>query len=181
MVMCVSGCRRLPLLGVKRNNINRSERDSPTTHQKWIILGLLFFYCLFDPYIFMDDLFWAIDCKVFLEYCSFMPMSPNSAMKIVQYFTTINPWVSRTLMSFFPLVPASAPFITAFIIKPYKKKAQHPNSARPSNAAIIGSGHCYFCRMRVHPTDGCNRPCPRYPQIHVHRAMAYPHSNPMMP
>uniref|UniRef100_A0A915HQV6 C3H1-type domain-containing protein n=1 Tax=Romanomermis culicivorax TaxID=13658 RepID=A0A915HQV6_ROMCU len=32
-------------------------------------------------------------------------------------------------------------------------RAQHPNSAGPSNATATGASHCYFCGMRAHPTD----------------------------
>uniref|UniRef100_A0A915J552 Uncharacterized protein n=1 Tax=Romanomermis culicivorax TaxID=13658 RepID=A0A915J552_ROMCU len=38
-----------------------------------------------------------------------------------------------------------------------------------------------FCRMRVHPTDRCDRPCPHCHQIRMHRARACPHQTPMMP
>uniref|UniRef100_A0A915IRX2 Secreted protein n=1 Tax=Romanomermis culicivorax TaxID=13658 RepID=A0A915IRX2_ROMCU len=33
-------------------------------------------------------------------------------------------------------------------------RAQHPDSTSPSTATATGASHCYFCRMRVHPTDG---------------------------
>uniref|UniRef100_A0A915J2V4 Uncharacterized protein n=1 Tax=Romanomermis culicivorax TaxID=13658 RepID=A0A915J2V4_ROMCU len=54
----------------------------------------------------------------------FMFQFPAIIIRISQYFTSINPWFSRILQSMFPMVPASAPFITAFIIKPYRKKRQ---------------------------------------------------------
>uniref|UniRef100_A0A915I122 Uncharacterized protein n=1 Tax=Romanomermis culicivorax TaxID=13658 RepID=A0A915I122_ROMCU len=60
-------------------------------------------------------------------------------------------------------------------------QAQHPNNAGPSNATATGASCCYFCRMRVHPTDQCDRPCAHCRQIRVHRAMACPHPNLTMP
>uniref|UniRef100_A0A915J0U0 Uncharacterized protein n=1 Tax=Romanomermis culicivorax TaxID=13658 RepID=A0A915J0U0_ROMCU len=59
--------------------------------------------------------------------------------------------------------------------------AQHPNSAGPRNAATIGAGRCYFCPMRAHLTDRCDRPCPHCHQIRLHRATACLHQNPTMP
>uniref|UniRef100_A0A915J3I7 CCHC-type domain-containing protein n=1 Tax=Romanomermis culicivorax TaxID=13658 RepID=A0A915J3I7_ROMCU len=60
-------------------------------------------------------------------------------------------------------------------------QAQHPNSTGPSNATATNTGRCYFCRMRGHPTDRCNGPCPHCHQIRVHRAMACPHRIPTVP
>uniref|UniRef100_A0A915J4H2 Uncharacterized protein n=1 Tax=Romanomermis culicivorax TaxID=13658 RepID=A0A915J4H2_ROMCU len=59
--------------------------------------------------------------------------------------------------------------------------AQHPNSAGPSDAPAAHTGHCYFCQMRAHPTNRCDRPCPHCHQIRVHRAMACPNWNLTMP
>uniref|UniRef100_A0A915K678 Uncharacterized protein n=1 Tax=Romanomermis culicivorax TaxID=13658 RepID=A0A915K678_ROMCU len=60
-------------------------------------------------------------------------------------------------------------------------RAQHPNSTGPSNATPTGANCCYFCQMRVHPTDRCDRPCLHCRQIRVHRARACPHRNLTMP
>uniref|UniRef100_A0A915KHM5 Uncharacterized protein n=1 Tax=Romanomermis culicivorax TaxID=13658 RepID=A0A915KHM5_ROMCU len=39
--------------------------------------------------------------------------------------------------------------------------AQHPNSTSPTKAAATDASCCYFCRMRAHLTDWCDRPCPQ--------------------
>uniref|UniRef100_A0A915KHY0 Uncharacterized protein n=1 Tax=Romanomermis culicivorax TaxID=13658 RepID=A0A915KHY0_ROMCU len=52
--------------------------------------------------------------------------------------------------------------------------AQHLKSASPINAATNRASHCYFCRMRVHLTDRCKRPCLHSGTLRVHRARACP-------
>uniref|UniRef100_A0A915HFF0 C3H1-type domain-containing protein n=1 Tax=Romanomermis culicivorax TaxID=13658 RepID=A0A915HFF0_ROMCU len=60
-------------------------------------------------------------------------------------------------------------------------RAQHPDSADPSNATATGASHCYFCRMGAHPTDQWDRPCPHCGKIRVHRAKACPNQTRTLP
>uniref|UniRef100_A0A915HQ68 Uncharacterized protein n=1 Tax=Romanomermis culicivorax TaxID=13658 RepID=A0A915HQ68_ROMCU len=60
-------------------------------------------------------------------------------------------------------------------------QAQCPNSPGPSNAAATNTDCCYFCQRRAHPTDRCDRPCPHYYQICVHRATACRNRNLTVP
>uniref|UniRef100_A0A915HMR8 Uncharacterized protein n=1 Tax=Romanomermis culicivorax TaxID=13658 RepID=A0A915HMR8_ROMCU len=82
--------------------------------------------------------------------------SPNTVVKIAQYFTSVDPWFSRTLTSLFPLVPASAPFITAFIIKPYRKKLSNPyissiciNNIQKCNWTLLSALSIYICSKAI--------------------------------
>uniref|UniRef100_A0A915L4T5 Uncharacterized protein n=1 Tax=Romanomermis culicivorax TaxID=13658 RepID=A0A915L4T5_ROMCU len=60
-------------------------------------------------------------------------------------------------------------------------QAQHPHSTGPSNTTANSASRCYFCQRRVHPTDGCDRPCPHCQKIRVHRATACPNGTPTLP
>uniref|UniRef100_A0A915HQU4 Uncharacterized protein n=1 Tax=Romanomermis culicivorax TaxID=13658 RepID=A0A915HQU4_ROMCU len=60
-------------------------------------------------------------------------------------------------------------------------RAQHPDSASPSNATATSARGCYFCRTRAHPTDQCHRPCPHCRKIRVHRATACTNRTPTLP